>query len=85
MNDLPSGVIGAIIPRDSVAFASRAVPVGDEGCYSEYGIVTDPETGYTLTVLRHGSAAKGKGFINVTSLWGAALVQPTKIKYIAAS
>ena len=82
--DLPSGILGAIVPRDAVAFASRAVPVGDEGCYSEYGTVTG-EDGYTLTILRHGSAAKGKGFINVTSLWGSALVQPSKIKYIAAS
>lgn len=82
--DLPSGVLGAIVPRDAVAFASRAVPVGDESCYSEYGTVTG-EDGYTLTVLRHGSAAKGKGFINVTSLFGCALVQPSKIKYIAAS
>ena len=85
LNDLPSGVIGALIPRDCVAFASRAVPVGDEGCYSEYGTVSDPETGYTITVLRHGSAAKGKGFINITSLWGANLIQPSKVKYIAAS
>lgn len=84
MLDLPEGVKGAIIPADAVAVASRAFPVGDEGCYSEYGTVSD-EYGFALTVLRHGSAAKGKGFLNVISLWGAALVQPSKIKYIAAS
>lgn len=82
-NDLPSGVLGAIVPRDAVAFASRAVKVGDESCYSEIGTVTD-EYGFAITTMRHGSAAKGKGFLNVTSLWGAALVQPGKIKYIAA-
>ncbi len=84
MNDLDSGVLGAIIPSSAVAVASRAFPVADEGAYSEMGTVTD-EFGFTLTVLRHGSAAKGTGFINVASLWGAALVQPTAIKYIAAS
>ena len=82
--DLPDGIKGAIIPADSVAIASRAFPVGEESCYAEYGTVSD-EFGFTLTVLRHGSAAKGKGFLNVVALWGAALVQPDKIKYIAAS
>ena len=84
MLDLPAGVKGAIIPADSVAVASRAFPVGDEGAYSEYGVVSD-EYGFALTVLRHGSPAKATGFLNVVALWGAALVQPSKIKYIAAS
>lgn len=84
MTDLDSGVLGAIIPADSVAIASRAFPVADEGAYSEMGTVTD-EYGFTLTVMRHGSPAKGTGFINVAALWGAALVQPGAIKYIAAS
>ena len=84
MNDLPNGILGAIIPTDSVAVASRAVAVGDPSCYSEIATYND-EYGFTLTALRHGSAAKGKGFINLTTLFGAALVQPSKIKYIAAS
>jgi len=83
MKDLPSGVLGAIVPSDSVAVASRAVPVADPSIYSEYGIVSD-EYGFTLTILRHGSAAKGTGFLNITTLFGAGLVQPSKIKYIAA-
>lgn len=84
MLDLPEGVKGALIPADSVAVASRAFPVGDEGAYSEYGTISD-EYGFTLTVLRHGSPAKATGFLNVVSLWGASLVQPSKIKYLAAS
>lgn len=84
MNDLDSGVLGAIIPSNAVAVAARAFPVVDEGAYSEYGTVSD-EYGFTLTVLRHGSPAKGSGFINVACLWGAALVQPGAVKYIAAS
>lgn len=84
MLDLPDGIKGAIIPANAVAVASRAFPVADEGAYSEMGTVSD-EFGFTLTVTRHGSAAKGTGFLNVVSLWGAGLVQPSKIKYIAAS
>lgn len=84
MLDLPEGVKGALIPANAVAVASRAFPVVDEGAYSECGTNSD-EYGFTLTVLRHGSAAKGSGFINVAALWGAALVQPGAVKYIAAS
>ncbi len=84
MTDLADGIKGAIIPASAVAVASRAFPVVDEGAYSEAGVVTD-EYGFSLTVLRHGSPGKGTGFINVVSLWGAALVQPGAVKYIAAS
>jgi len=84
MKDLPDGVVGALIPDNSVAIASRAVTVGDPSCYSEVGTVSD-EFGFALTFLRHGSAAKGKGFLNATCLWGAALVQPDKIRLITRS
>lgn len=84
MNDLPSGVLGVIIPDNAIAIASRAVGVADESVYSEFGTVTD-ENGFTLTVMRHGSAINGKGFINVTTLFGATLVNGANCKYIAAS
>lgn len=78
MNDLPTGCKGALIPADAIAFATRAVAVGDEEIYSEVGNVTD-DYGYTMTVLRHGSAAKGTGFINITSLMGCAVVKGDEI------
>ena len=78
LNDLPDGTVGALIPTNSIAVASRQVAVGDESIYSEIGGATD-ENGFTITVMRHGSAAKGKGFMNVTTMFGAALVQADKI------
>lgn len=81
LKDLPSGVKGALIPSNAVAVASRAVAVGDDSCYREIGTVSD-EFGFTMTVMRHGSAAKGKGFLNVTALWGAKVVQPDAITLI---
>lgn len=81
LKDLPSGVKGALIPSNAVAVASRAVAVGDDSCYREIGTVSD-EFGFTMTVMRHGSAAKGKGFLNVTTLWGAKVVQPDAITLI---
>lgn len=80
--DIGSGINGYLIPQDAIGVISRRVAVGDPSCYSEYGTVTD-ENGITLTVLRHGSAAKGKGFLNVTSLFGVGVIQADKIRYIA--
>lgn len=81
LNDLPSGVKGALIPADAIAFASRAVAVADESIYREIGTATD-DFGFTVTVMRHGSAAKGTGFINITSLFGAEVVKGDEIKLI---
>lgn len=81
LTNLPDGINGALIPENGLIFASRAVAVGDESCYSEIGTATD-ENGFTLTTLRHGSAAKGTGFINVTCLYGATLVPATGIKLL---
>ena len=43
------------------------------------------ENGFPITITRHFSAAKRDMFLNADVLWGAALVQPTKVKYLAAS
>ena len=84
LRDLPNGVIGALVPENSLAFASRAVPVADESCYSEMGTTSD-ENGFTLTTMRHGSPAKGKGFLNVTALYGATLLPASNVKYICST
>lgn len=68
----------ALIPANSIAVASRAVAVGDGSCYSEYGTQAD-DNGFAVTVMRHGSAATGKGFLNVTALVGATVVDAGSI------
>ena len=68
----------ALIPSNAIAVATRAVAVGDESCYSEIGTQTD-ENGFAITVMRHGSAATGKGFLNVTALVGATVVDAANI------
>lgn len=78
LNDLPTGCKGALIPSDAIAFATRAVAVADESIYSEVGTVKD-DYGYAITVMRHGSAAKGTGFVNITSLMGCAVVKGNEI------
>jgi len=92
MYDLPTAagdseavdIKGALIPQDAIAFASRAVPVAEPQSYHEFGVAED-DFGFAITTMRHGSAAKGKAFLNMTSLWGAAIVKGSEIKYIAAS
>lgn len=68
----------ALIPSNAIAVATRAVAVGDESCYSEIGTQSD-ENGFAITVMRHGSAASGKGFLNVTALVGATVVDAANI------
>ena len=83
LRDLPAGVTGALIPDTSVAVAARAT-VKDFAGFIEGDNVSD-ENGFTVTVTRHFSPAKRDEFLNADVLWGAALVQADKIKYIAAS
>ena len=68
----------ALIPSNAIAVATRAVAVGEESCYSEIGTQAD-ENGFAITVMRHGSAATGKGFLNVTALVGATVVDAANI------
>ena len=68
----------ALIPSNAIAVATRAVAVGDESCYSEIGTQSD-ENGFAITVMRHGAAATGKGFLNVTALVGATVVDAANI------
>lgn len=83
MRDLPSGVTGALIPDTAVAVAARGT-VKDFSPFIEGDNVTD-ENGFTLTVTRHFSGAKREQFVNCDVLWGASIVQGTKVKYLAAS
>ena len=75
-SDTPS--TAALIPSNAIAVATRAVAVGDESCCSEIGTQAD-ENGFAITVMRHGSAATGKGFLNVTALVGATVVDAANI------
>lgn len=76
--DMPTGVLGCIVPQDALVFASRAVKVADPSIYSEYGTISEPESGLTLTVLRHGIARTGSAALNIASIWGYKFLQPNK-------
>lgn len=83
VKDLPSGVKGALIPEEAVAVAARGT-IKSEAGFIEAETLTD-ENGFPITVTRHFSPAKRDEFLNADVLWGAAIVQPTKVVYLAAS
>ena len=79
---LQAGVKGALIPVDGIAVASRPFGVADEACYTEYGVVTDEETGFSMSIMRHGDPATGGAYINAACRFGAVLTQPTRSKLL---
>lgn len=73
---MPAGVKGCLIPENAFVFASRAVKVADEQIYSEFGTVTDQDSGLTLTIMRHGVPSIGAAALNLTTIFGTKFVQP---------
>lgn len=85
IDGLPSGVKGALIPANSFAIAGRAVNVQNPEAYAEWGTVTDPASGLTLTVRRHGDANTDATLINVEALFGAKIIDGAQVQLIKAS
>jgi len=80
--DMPDGVKGALVPKNAFAWATRSIRVVVPEQYAEYGVVTDPETSMSLTVMKHGALATGAGYLNVGCIFGFRFLQPTKCKLI---
>ena len=80
-----AGTKGAVVPEDGLAIAGRVIPVQGAKVYDELGTTTDEVSGIVLGVRRHTAPATGDNFLTVEAVVGAALVQPAKCFYIAAS
>ena len=75
---LPAGVGGAIIHREALGIASRYLePMG--GVYEEVAQVKDDKSGFTIGFRMFGQKETGRRYIAGECLYGAALLQPTKI------
>lgn len=75
---LPDGVGGAIIHREAIGIASRYLePMG--GVYEEVAQVKDDKSGFTIGFRMFGQKETGRRYIAGECLYGAALLQPTKI------
>ena len=76
--NLPEGVNGAIICDTAVGVASRYLFPGTEGAYPEAWAATD-ESGFTIGYRRFMDLATGSNKFAADVLFGAKLLQPTKI------
>lgn len=72
-------LVGALIPATSIAVASRTLDIQNPKLYEEVGTVTDDNSGLVLQMRRGGDWTTGDSVATVECLFGAALVQPTKI------
>lgn len=81
LQDAGEGVKGALVDASAIAFGARGVAVAEPGAYVAYGTQAD-ENGFPLTILVHGSPAKGEAFMNITSLWGMKVINADGVKIL---
>ena len=87
-NDLlpkTEGLVGVIIPRNAVGIAGRVLPVLNPKLYEEVGTVTDEHSGLTMQFRRGGAWQTDKSVMTCEALFGAKLLQPTKIVRIVSA
>ena len=77
-------LIGAIVPRNAIGVAGRILPVVNPKLYDEVGTVTDEHSGLTLQFRRTGDQATDRAVMTCEALFGASLLQPTKIVRIVS-
>jgi hypothetical protein len=78
-------LIGCIIPRNAIGIAGRVLPVVNPKLYEEVGTVTDEHSGLTMQFRRTGDQATDRSVMTCEALFGAKLLQPTKIVRIVSS
>jgi hypothetical protein len=83
-NSLGTDMTGAIVHTEAIGVAGRYL-APDASAYSETGMVTDEHTGLTIGFRRFANPATGKRYIAGEMLYGAQLIQPTKIVRLTLS
>jgi hypothetical protein len=78
-------LVGAIIPRNAIGVAGRTVPILNPHLVIDSGTVTDEGSGLTLTFRRIGDANTDRTAMTGEALFGAKLLQPTKIVRIVSA
>ena len=80
--DLPSGVKGALLPKSNLVIVSRNFQVADESGYSEFGYQADPDTGFSVTMMKHCAPATGSAYLNAVALFGAKVIKKDEVKLL---
>ena len=77
--DNGQNLVGVIVPRNAVGIAGRVLPVLNPKLYDEVGTVTDEHSGLTMQFRRGGAWETDRSVMTCEALFGAKLLQPTKI------
>ena len=78
-------LIGAIVPRNAIGIAGRVLPILNPRLYEEVGTVSDEKSGLTLQFRRGGAWQTDASVMTCEALFGATLLQPTKIVRIVSA
>lgn len=82
MNELGGegeNLVGALIPSTSIAIASRILEIQNPKLYEEIGTTTDDKSELTIQFRRGGDWRTGDSVATAECLFGAKLIQPTRI------
>lgn len=74
-----SAIVGYVVARDALAFASRPVEVRNPSAYAAFDYRTDDQTGLTLTYREHAESCTDTRYLNVEALFGGAVAQGDRI------
>lgn len=87
VNELPTDddMVGALIPSTAIAVASRVLPINNPKLYEEVGVTTDEKSELTIQFRRGGDWRTGDAVATAEVLFGAKLIQPTKIVRLCTS
>jgi hypothetical protein len=82
MNELGGdgeNLVGALIPATAIAIASRVLEIQNPKLYEEIGTTTDDKSELTVQFRRGGDWRTGDSVATAECLFGAKLIQPTRI------
>ena len=78
-------LLGAIVPRSAIGVAARTIPIVNPAKFDEVGTITDEKSGLTIQLRRGGDWKTDSAVLTAEALFGAKLLQPTKIVRIVSA
>lgn len=80
-----SNLRAALVPANALGIAGRTIPVLNPKLYEDVGTVTDDKSGLVIQFRRGGDWRKDTSDLTAEALFGAKLLQPTKIVRIVSA
>lgn len=80
-----SGLRAALVPVNALGVAARTIPVLNANLFTEVGTVSDEKSGLVIQFRRGGDWKTDTTTLTAEALFGAKLLQPTKIVRIVSA